>query len=181
MNLTNGTNGTWPGLMSLRPLPEVDIVAIVFFCILAVIIVFENSLVIGAFRVNRRLRTKANLLLVSLAIADMLMGIICVPLLVYIYATYTNKDLVHDIYSSFAIFSSVSSILHLTAISLERCYALLSPIRHRNMRRRTSYFNYSSFWLNDKSNNIILILILIMLEEKNNISSNVIISCAICM
>ena len=181
MNLTNGTNGTRPGPMFQRPHPEVDIVATVFFCILALIIVFENSLVIGAFRVNRRLRTKANLLLVSLAIADMLMGIICVPLWVYISTTYTHRGPVFHIYLSFDLFSAVSSILHLTAISLERCYALLHPIRHRNMRKRTSFFNYSSFWLNDKSNNIILILILIILEEKNNISSNVIISCAICM
>ena len=171
MNLTNGTNSTWPDTRPRRPppLPELDIVGMVFFCILALIIVFENSLVIDALRVNRRLRTKANMLLVSLAIADMLMGIISIPLWVYVLATYTFRGPVYKIYVYFDVFSAASSILHLTAISLERCYALLYPIRHRNIRKRMSLlFNYSSLWLNNKSNKIILLSILTILIEKNN-------------
>ncbi|KAM7429026.1 hypothetical protein ABFA07_020068 [Porites harrisoni] len=109
----------------------------VFFCILALMIVFGNSLVIGAFRVNRRLRTTTNLLLMSLAIADMLIGTISVPLWVYISITYNYKGPLYIFYRIFDVICGVSSILNLTAISLERCYALLHPIKHRNIRKRS--------------------------------------------
>lgn len=137
-NQTNSTNGTGPrpGPRGRSPLPPVDFVAIVFFCILAAMIVFGNSLVIGAFRVNRRLRTTTNLLLMSLAIADMLIGTISVPLWVYISVTYTYVGPVYNFYLIFDVICGVSSILNLTAISLERCYALLQPIKHRNIRKR---------------------------------------------
>ena len=73
---TNSTNGTGAGHgPRLPPSRQVDVVAMVFsvfFCILALMIVFGNSLVIGAFRVNRRLRRTTNLLLMFLAIADLL-------------------------------------------------------------------------------------------------------------
>ena len=135
-NATNSTNGTGAGA-GPRPPPssQVDVVAMVFFCILAFMIVFGNSLVIGAFRVNRRLRTTTNLLLMSLAIADMLIGTISVPLWVYI-STYNYKGPLYDFYRIFDVICGVSSILNLTAISLERCYALLHPIKHRNIRKR---------------------------------------------
>ena len=149
-NHTNSTNGTGPGPGGPRggppPLPQMtteDIVADVFFCLLAVMIVFGNSLVIGAFRVNRRLRTTTNLLLMSLAVADMLIGTISLPLWVYISITYSYKGSLYKFYLIFDIICGVSSILNLTAISLERCYALLSPISHRNISK--SMLSYPSW------------------------------------
>ena len=98
-NATNSTNGTGAGA-GPRPPPsrQVDVVAMVFFCILALMIVFGNSLVIGAFRVNRRLRETTNLLLMFLAIADLLIGTVSVPLWVYISVTYTTKGPLYDFY-----------------------------------------------------------------------------------
>ena len=140
-NATISTNGTRAGAGS-RPPPsrQVDVVAMVFFCILALMIVFGNSLVIGAFRVNRRLRTTTNLLLMSLAIADLLIGTVSVPLWVYISVTYTVRGPLYNFYLIFDVICGVSSILNLTAISLERCYALLHPIKHRNIRKRKSQY-----------------------------------------
>ena len=141
-NATNSTNGTraGPGPQP-PPFPQVDVVAMVFFCILALMIVFGNSLVIGSFRVNRRLRKTSNLLLVSLAIADMLIGMISVPLWVYSSITYNYKGPLSDFYKIFDVICGVSSILNLTAVSLERCYALLHPIKHRNIRKRKSQYS----------------------------------------
>lgn len=138
-NVTNSTNGTGAGPRPgprPPPLPQVDVVAMVFFCILALMIVFGNSLVIAAFRVNRRLRTTTNLLLMSLAIADFLIGTVSVPLWVYISVTYTFQGPLYDFYLIFDVICGVSSIINLTAISLERCYALIHPIKHRNIRKR---------------------------------------------
>ena len=143
-NATSSTNGTGAGAGPRPrppPFPQVDVVAMVFFCILALMIVFGNSLVIGAFRVNRRLRTTTNLLLMSLAIADLLIGTVSVPLWVYISVTYTFRGPLYDFYLIFDVICGVSSILNLTAISLERCYALLHPIKHRNIRKRKSQYS----------------------------------------
>ena len=144
-NATNSTNGTGAGHgPRLPPSRQVDVVAMVFsvfFCILALMIVFGNSLVISAFRVNRRLRTTTNLLLMSLAIADLLIGTVSVPLWVYISVTYTFQGPLYDFYLTFDVICGVSSILNLTAISQERCYALLHPIKHRNIRKRKSQYS----------------------------------------
>lgn len=118
-----------------------DIISDVLFCLLAVMIVFGNSLVIGAFKVNRRLRTTTNLLLMSLAVADMLIGSISMPLWVYTSITLTHQGPIYIFYLIFDVICGVSSILNLTAISLERCYALIAPIKHRNIRKRTSLFS----------------------------------------
>lgn len=119
-----------------RPKGEADVVGAVFFCILSVLIVFGNSLVVGAFRVNRRLRTKTNLLLISLAIADLLIGTISLPLWIYTKLVPDYPMSLYNFYVTFDVVCGVSSILNLTAISLERCYALLHPIKHRNIRKR---------------------------------------------
>ncbi|XP_068709407.1 adenosine receptor A2b-like isoform X3 [Montipora foliosa] len=134
---TNGTtNGTTTnGAINGGPPNKVGIVGVVFFCIVSLIIVFGNSLVIGAFRVNRRLRTKTNLLLISLAVADLLIGTISVPLYVYVTVIPQPSQAVLVFYNPFDVVCGVSSILNLTAISLERCYALLHPIKHRNIRK----------------------------------------------
>ena len=78
MEPMTGMHRGWPSLMP-QTTTEM-IVADVFFCLLAAMIIFGNSLMIGAFRVNRRLRTTTNLLLMSLAVADMAVGLISVPL-----------------------------------------------------------------------------------------------------
>ena len=144
-NATNSTNGTGAGHgPRLPPSRQVDVVAMVFsvfFCILALMIVFGNSLVIAAFRVNRRLRTTTNLLLMSLATADLMIGTVSMPLWVYISVTYTFQGPLYDFYLTIDVICGVSSILNLTAISLERCYALLHPIKHRSIWKRKSQYS----------------------------------------
>ena len=137
-NATNSSNAT-----GIPPMPQpparsyqVDIAFVVVFCILAFMMVFANSLVIGAFRVNRRLCTTSNTLLTSLATADILIGTISVPLYVYVSITYDYQ--LRRVYRLFDIICGVSSVLNLTVISLERCYALIYPLKHRNIRKRMS-------------------------------------------
>ncbi|CAH3029173.1 unnamed protein product, partial [Porites evermanni] len=137
-NSTNTSNAT-TGIeripqLSVRSYQD-DIAFVVAFCILALMIVFGNSLVIGAFQVNRRLRTASNMLLISLATADILIGTISVPL--YVYVSVTNGYQLRTVHMIFDIICEVSSVLNLTAISLERCYALLYPIKHRNISKRS--------------------------------------------
>ena len=140
-NATNSTNGTEPGPgPGPRPSPQVDVVEMVLYCLLALLIVVENLPMIIAFYVNRQLRTKANLLLMSLIMANMVTGTISVPLWVYISVTYTFRGLLYDFYLFLDVITIGSSALSITLMSLERCYALIKPIKHRNIRK-SKYFN----------------------------------------
>ena len=144
-NATNSTNGTEPGPgpgPRPPPFPKVDVVSMVFYCLLALLIVVENLPMIIAFYVNRQLRTKANLLLMSLIMANMVTGTISVPLWVYVSVIYTFRGLLYDFYLILDVMIIGSSALSLsmTLMSLERCYALIKPIKHRNIRK-SKYFN----------------------------------------
>ena len=120
-NATNSTNGTEPGPgLGPRPppSPQVDVVGMVFYCLLALLIVVENLPMIIAFYVNRQLRTKANLLLMSLIMANMVTGTISVPLWVYISVTYTFRGLLYDFYLILDVMIIGSLALSMTLVSL---------------------------------------------------------------
>ena len=140
---TNSTNGTEPGPgpgPRPPPSPQVDVVGMVFYCLLALLIVVENLPMIIAFYVNRQLRTKANLLLMSLIMANMVTATISVQLWVYISLTYTFRGLLYDFYIILDVMIIGSSALSMTLMSLERFYALIKPTKHRNIRK-SKYFN----------------------------------------
>lgn len=140
-NLTNNSSDMRHRLSGGSPSRHSkEIVEIVCLGILAALIVFANSLMIGAFHVNRRLRTRTNLLLMSLAVADMLVGTISLPFWMYISITHAYRKPIYKVYLMFDVICGVSSILNMTAISLERYYALRRPIKHRNIRKSMSYF-----------------------------------------
>ena len=74
--------------------------------------------------------------LISLATADIMIGTISVPMWVSVSVKYDYQ--LRTVYEIFDIICGVSSVLNLTAISLERCYALIYPIKHRNISKRMS-------------------------------------------
>lgn len=59
------------------------IVESLFFALLSLVILAGNTLVCTVIYRNRKLRTKTNYYLVSLAIADILVGVFSVPYWVY--------------------------------------------------------------------------------------------------
>lgn len=143
-NSTNGTRGK-PLFGAPPPCPSTstdDVASAVLFSILILMILMGNSLVIASFKVNRRLRTKTNYFILSLAFADLFIGSMSVPLWIYItlcpaiqYRMHPNYFVV-SMWTTLDITVGVSSILNLTMISLERGYALMRPIQHRNIKKR---------------------------------------------
>ena len=101
----------------------------------AVVGTFGNFLVCTAvLYTSPRLRRCSNYLLVSLAIADLLVTMVCEPLVVGIVAKKTflndcasNLELAYNV---FANFSCSASLLHLAAISVDRFLAVIFPLRH---------------------------------------------------
>ena len=96
---------------------------------------FGNFLVcIAVLYTSPRLRRCSNYLLVSLAIADLIVTMVCEPLVVGIVAKKTffndcasNLELAYVVSSNF---SCSASIMHLAAISVDRFLAVIFPLRH---------------------------------------------------
>ena len=95
-----------------------------------------NFLVCLAITTNSRLRRASNYLLFSLAIADLIVTLVCEPLLLEIIIQrtffYDCTERLQRTYSILSQISCSSSILHMVAISFDRFVAVVFPLRHRN-------------------------------------------------
>ena len=101
----------------------------------AVVGTFGNFLVCTAvLYTSPRLRRCSNYLLVSLAIADLIVTMVCEPLIVGIAAKKTFfNDCASNLRLAYVVssnFSCAASVLHLAAISVDRFLAVIVPLRH---------------------------------------------------
>ena len=115
------------------------------FGLLATLIVVGNLITIWIF-LKQRLRKRAHFLLISLAVADLLVGLLSVPLYIAISA---NPD---EVVVTLAFrygdpFTGIASIFTLAAISLERTYSIAWPFRHRTLTFRFYIFAIAIPWI----------------------------------
>ena len=101
----------------------------------AVVGTFGNFLVCTAvLYTSPRLRRCSNYLLVSLAIADLIVTMVCEPLVVGIAAKKTFfNDCASNLRLAYVVssnFSCAASVFHLAAISVDRFLAVIVPLRH---------------------------------------------------
>ena len=102
-----------------------------------------NVLVCLAIATNSRLRRASNYLLFSLAIADLIMTLICEPILLKFISQLTffhkcrtsTEGLVYDVLTSL---SCQTSFLHLASISIDRFVSLFLESRSLTFRGLTS-------------------------------------------
>ena len=99
-----------------------------------------NFLVCLAIATNSHLRRASNYLLFSLAIADLIVTLVCEPLFIggIIQRTflYDCKASLHILLSSLSYVSCATSVLHMVAISLDRFVAVALPLRHKNFMEK---------------------------------------------
>ncbi|XP_009902159.2 LOW QUALITY PROTEIN: 5-hydroxytryptamine receptor 2C [Dryobates pubescens] len=99
-----------------------------------------NILVIMAVSLEKKLQNATNFFLMSLAVADMLVGILVMPVslitVLYDYAWPLPNQLC-PIWISLDVLFSTASIMHLCAISLDRYVAIRNPIEHSRFNSRT--------------------------------------------
>ena len=99
-----------------------------------------NLLVCLAIATNSRLRRASNYLLFSLAIADLIVTLICEPLFIEVIIERTFLyDCTASLDTAFFILgylSCATSVLHMVAISLDRFVAVAFPRRHKNFMEK---------------------------------------------
>ena len=129
-NSSSATQSLPPQALPTLPNDEVEnIASTILYCFLSLFVILGNVLVVAAFRFNRRLRTINNTFLVGLAVSDLLVGLISIPLWIYISSCQQLITCVIDqdlltFYSTVDIFTGCASVLQLTAISIERYLAI---------------------------------------------------------
>ncbi|XP_062457977.1 D(3) dopamine receptor [Pezoporus occidentalis] len=111
------------------------------YCILILAIIFGNVLVCLAVLRERALQTTTNYLVVSLAVADLLVAILVMPWVVYLEVTggvWTFSRICCDIFVTMDVMMCTASILNLCAISIDRYTAVVKPVQYQNSTGQSS-------------------------------------------
>ncbi|KFW63721.1 5-hydroxytryptamine receptor 1A, partial [Pygoscelis adeliae] len=95
-----------------------------------------NACVIAAIALERSLQTVANYLIGSLAVTDLMVSVLVLPMaaLYQVLNKWTLGQVICDIFISLDVLCCTSSILHLCAIALDRYWAITDPIDYLNKR-----------------------------------------------
>ncbi|XP_054871515.1 5-hydroxytryptamine receptor 2A [Amphiprion ocellaris] len=124
---------------SLAPPADKNWAALLILLVIAVT-VMGNILVILAVSLEKKLQNATNYFLMSLAVADMLLGILVMPVsmvtILYDYGWPLPLDLC-PIWIYLDVLFSTASIMHLCAISLDRYIAIRNPIHHSRFNSHT--------------------------------------------
>ncbi|XP_077443601.1 trace amine-associated receptor 1-like [Stigmatopora argus] len=104
-----------------------------FLALLSVVTIFGNLLVIITILYFKHLKNSTNYLILSLAMADLLVGLIVFPISMAfsLSSCSYHEDLFCKIRSSLDISLSTCSILNLCCISIDRYYAVCHPLTYR--------------------------------------------------
>ena len=114
------------------------------FGLLSFLIIVGNALTISIL-FKRRLRKRPHFLLISLAFADLLVGLIPMPL--YIIIQYSRYRILTLVYIRVDMFAGLCSVFTLAAISLERLHAIARPLRHRQLTLRSYAIAIATPWI----------------------------------
>lgn len=110
------------------------ILASVVLGLLIIGTIFGNGLVCLAFHKIRTLRTVTNYFVVSLAVADLLVGFVSMPLwfttVVFNWPISSPASEVYILWMCLDIASATASIMNLAVISIDRFYAITSPLQY---------------------------------------------------
>ena len=122
------------------------------FGIMSIIIVTGNSIAIAVLTRRRLLRRRTSYFLLSLAVADMTVGIFSVPAFIYQFVSFwqhgsVSKSTLLNIVKAMDVFCGLGSTFTLTIIALERVYAICFPIRHRTSTKRLYHALVSCVWI----------------------------------
>lgn len=114
--------------------------------LLIILVVFGNGVVIFAVVIDRKLKAvTTNKFIASLAVSDLLVGLVVMPLSLY-YKLHDDEWTLGYTWCQFhlvsGVFSTTASIVHLVAISLDRYFAIMFPTEYQRHCVSTSTLPY---------------------------------------
>lgn len=131
--MSNKSNSTSSDI-SLQSNLTITLVSSTFLILIIIMALVGNLFVLYAFKIFHKLRTVTNFFIVSLAIADILVALVSMP----VWAAYLIEGpsaikylWLKQFWSFMDILCGVASIIHLCFISLERCICISTPFKHR--------------------------------------------------
>ena len=138
----SSTNTSTSPTMTDTPSKAQGIAMITTFMFESTIIVMGNMLVIILFAREKKLRKKSLFLVMNMALADVMLGAVALPLYVYLivgpdYQLWTAKAAHEFIFYFLDTTFSQSSLVSAGFISCERFYAVFRPLKHKTLSMRT--------------------------------------------
>ena len=124
----------------------------VAFALETILVVVGNLLTVALFAVDKKLRKKSLFLVINMAFADLLFGVVCLPLYIYFLGNYhrmwiprMKKPLQRFSVINQMCFSQVT-VISAALISCERFYAVYCPLKHRTLSARVYYIVMFMIW-----------------------------------
>ena len=147
--ITSVVTSTTPNLESYQfgksPVWYAQAVILVF---LIIAIGFGNTLVLVATWLDKRLHQPNKYFVASLAVADILVAFMCIPLRLYVLSHKFIKLELCQFWLFFDDCSQEASIVALTVISIDRYFKISKPLKYRTQMTTSRAFILVSFiWL----------------------------------
>lgn len=134
-----GSNDT----LLMTPKAQLDITYTVFEVIVGLIAIVGNFMVMTVFLVNKKLRRVPNYYIFSLAAADFFVGLLGVPSAIMSSLGLPKNFVSCLLMLSMLVMICTTSILCLLAVSVDRYWAILWPLKYaRIMTPRLSVCEY---------------------------------------
>ncbi|XP_034078278.1 5-hydroxytryptamine receptor 1B [Gymnodraco acuticeps] len=136
VNSTNDSFITDPSTVDVADGLAFQISLAVILSVITLATTLSNAFVIATISQSKKLQTPANFLIASLAITDLLVSILVMPICVLytVIHTWTLGQIVCDIWLSSDITCCTASILHLCVIALDRFWAITDAVEYTKKR-----------------------------------------------
>ncbi|CAH1777863.1 unnamed protein product [Owenia fusiformis] len=112
---------------------EVTVILIIMTSLMALLTIFGNILVLTAFTLYKNLRTFNNYLVLNLAVADLILGVLCIPLYIpyLVTGTWPMGRIACKIWLVFDYLVGCVSSVNIMLICMDRYYSIAYPLKHR--------------------------------------------------
>ena len=117
----------------------------ILFATLACLIFIGNLLTVVIFS-RRKLRKRPHFLLISLAVADLLVGLLSIPIYVTLHMIIHTTEQLFVAFDCVDMLAGHASVFILAAIALERMHAIGWPLRHRTLSTRVYMLTVVTPW-----------------------------------
>ncbi|KAI0234169.1 Octopamine receptor 1 [Lamellibrachia satsuma] len=133
-----------------RMLRATFLASVAMLVVFTLVVIVGNSLVVIAVFTSRKLRTTTNNFIVSLACADLLVGVMVLPLsgANEVLSFWPFGKPLCSVWLAVDVWTCTASILHLCAISLDRYLAISYPFKYPSlMSPRRSRILVATVWV----------------------------------